>query len=75
MMYQIQSMNLVDLPTMSECIATIRKGSEEMKNQPQDMQELHDAEKDRQEMYSNHTETTETEYLAKNILDHCHNTG
>ena len=73
MMYQIPSMNLADLPTMLKCIAIIRKGNAEMKNNQQDMQELYDAEKDKQEMYSNHTETTESEYLAKNILDHCRN--
>lgn len=70
MMYQIPSTNLADLNTMSECIATIRKGNAEMKNQPQDMQEVYESERDKQEVFIDHTSIEETEYLAKNILDH-----
>lgn len=41
-----------------------------MKNQPQDMQEVYESERDKQEVFIDHPSIEETEYLAKNILDH-----
>ena len=55
---------------MSECIATTRKGNADMKNQQQDMQEVYESERDKQEVFTDYTTVEEAEHLVKNIFDH-----